>query len=270
MSKTKLALLLDSFSISIIISGLIFLWLRKFLKNAILVKFFSILIFLSCFILLFIILLKNNNKSILKNKTEKFLNNCLNYLIICNQSDYINYICKLLNCEYIENFFFKKSSKLFYINLKTTLTDSHFYYIQEFTCNKKPTETCIILYRKKDKTFDELFELSQKKYISLEYEILKKAMIQKNYFPINKDELVKSNFKTKIKNSIKTKASNISKKHFKELFFSGLSLLFLSLIIPFSNYYLVVGSILLIISIITLFKKNYHSKNDDDIDILIN
>lgn len=269
MTKTKLALFIDAVSISALISLINYLWLNRIIKNAILVKIFSILIFLSSFVLILILFLKHNGNTILKNKTEKHLNSCLKYLITCDSISYSNFICKLLNCQHIENFFFKKASKIFYINSKTTLTDKDFISIQDYLYKNYSNLTCVILYRKKDKSFDEVFELSSVKFILFNIDALKNIMFQKGIYPIENNYTDKVSFKDKLKTTLKTKTAGVNRKHFKELFFSGISLLFLSLIVPFSNYYLIIGTILVTISIITLFKKHYTPKNSNDLNILI-
>lgn len=268
MTKSKLALFIDSLFISFLISSIIYLWTRRILKNANLVNFFCILIFILSFGLIFNLFLRSNKKSIFKINNNKFINSCLNYLITCSLQDYSKYLCTLLGCELIENFYYKKANKIFYINIKTSLTDKDFIEIQEFICNKFVGTTCIILYRKKEKSFDDIFELSSSKFILLDYETLKTVIIQKGIYPIENNQNIKVSFKDKLKTTLKTKTAGISRKHFKELFFSGISLLFLSLIVPFSNYYLIVGTILVTISIITLFKKNYIPTNIDNIKIL--
>ena len=90
-----------------------------------------------------------------------------------------------------------------------------------------------------------------------------KIMSQKNLYPIQKDTIKIIPYKTKFKNNIKTKCESVTSKHFKEFFFSGLSLLFLSLVVPFSNYYLITGTFLLIVSIISLFRKNTDTSSNN-------
>ena len=68
------------------------------------------------------------------------------------------------------------------------------------------------------------------------------------------------NFEYKCKNNQKIKIKDLfinffNKKHTKGFFFSGLLLIFTSFIIPFKNYYLFFGIILLIFSIICKTKK---------------
>ena len=77
----------------------------------------------------------------------------------------------------------------------------------------------------------------------------------KNLFPksITKKINVKKQSKfLVIKNNIK---EAITKARFKEFFFSGLSLVAISIFVPFSLYYLISGTIFLIISILCLIVK---------------
>lgn len=266
MVKSKFALFIDSFFISSSISFLIYLWLNNKIKNANLFKYFLILILILLFLLIYNLFKKQHDKKIFKNLNEKFLQNCLNELISSSNKEYINFICKLLNCKHIENFLFKFEDRILYINIKTELTASDYFLVQESLINNSLTTTKLyFIYKSKNKSFDDISSLSKFEIVLFEADILLKIMSLKNIFPITKEESKKLSFKTKLINNLKSKTNNITSKHFKEFFFSGLSLLFLSLIVPFSNYYLITGSILLIISIISLFRKNFKpNKNDSN------
>ena len=93
--------------------------------------------------------------------------------------------------------------------------------------------------------------------------IILELMHKKNLYPIPKQEIKKIKFNKKLVEITKSKLSNITKSHFKEFLFSGLSLLLLSLVIPFSSHYLIIGTILLTISIISLFRKDFSPKEDN-------
>ena len=80
-------------------------------------------------------------------------------------------------------------------------------------------------------------------------------MEQKSFYPITSDN-PKAKNKKQLLLKYKNKITNLSKKDFKNLFITGLSLLFISLITPYSFLYLLIGSVLLILSIISLLKKN--------------
>ncbi len=261
MKKSKVALFIDSLFLSFIISFLIYLWLNKFYKNAIFVKIISILILLSCFVLFLHLFNKHNNKLIFKNYNEIFLKNCINKLILSPSLEYENFICKLLNCSHIENYLFKLNDKFLYINIKTELSSTDYFSFQETLIkNSIMTNQLYFIYNSKNKSFDDIVSISNFQIELIKSEILIKIMSLKNIFPLEKEQTKTTPLKRKVINNIKSKCNTITTKHFKEFFFSGISLLFLSIIVPFSNYYLISGTILLIISIISLFKKNIDSK----------
>lgn len=264
MVKSKFALFVDSVILSIILTILSFVWFRKIFKSANYINFFLIIILILCFILIYNFLLKINKKKIFKNNNEKFLNSCLNHLLICPFEEYKNFICKLLNCCHINEFIFKINNHFLYINLKTETTPNDYFSAQEIFLKESNIESKLyFICKSKSKSFDEIIELSKLKLYILEYDIISKLMAQKNIFPIEKDKVKKQPFKQTLIKYFKNKTQGLTNKHFKELFFSGISLLFLSLIVPFSNLYLILGSFLLIISIITLFRKNYKKENHE-------
>lgn len=264
MNKSKFAILVDSIFISILISLLNFVWLNKIIKNANLFYFFLILLFLSTIIVISVSLFKLNGRKILKSNNDKFLNSAFQYLITCNKNEYINFIIKLINCKHIDDYLFKLEKKFIYLNIQTTLTDRDFLLAQElYYQNKTSNSTLFILYRNKDKNFDEILSLSQNNYQLISSEIISKLMQKNNLYPIEKATPSHKSFKQKVTTFFKSKTKGISRSHFKEIFFTSISLIFLSFITPFSNYYLILGTILLLISIITLFMKNTPQKNSE-------
>lgn len=266
MKKSNFALFIDSLFLSFSITFIIYLWLNKIYKNANLVNFISIIVLILSFILFLFFFFKHNNKLISKSNNEKFLNKCINSLILSSNLDYKNFICKLLNCSHIENYTYKLEDKIIYINIKTELSSNDYFNMQEivFTNSIQATKLYFI-YKTKNKSFDDIISISNYEIELISFEILAKLMTQKNIYPIQKESTTKHSLKNKIINNFKKQYQSITNKHFKEFFFSGLSLLFLSIIVPFSNYYLITGTILLIISIFSLFRKNIEpsSSNTD-------
>jgi hypothetical protein len=266
MKKSKFALFVDSLFSSFSITFIIYLWLNKIYKNANLVNFISIIVLILSFTLFLIFFFKHNNKLISKSNNEKFLNKCINSLILSSNLDYKNFICKLLNCSHIENYTYKLEDKIIYINIKTELSSNDYFNMQEIIFNKSINATKLyFIYKTKNKSFDDIISISNYEIELISFEILAKLMTQKNIYPIKKESVTKHSLKNKIINNFKKQYQSITNKHFKEFFFSGLSLLFLSIIVPFSNYYLIIGTILLIISILSLFRKNIEpSSNNTD------
>lgn len=266
MKKSNFALFIDSLFLSFSITFIIYLWLNKIYKNANLVNFISIIVLILSFTLFLFFFFKHNNKLISKSNNEKFLNECINSLILSSNLDYKNFICKLLNCSHIENYTYKLEDKIIYINIKTELSSNDYFNMQEIVfTNSIQTTKLYFIYKTKNKSFDDIISISNYEIELISFEILAKLMTQKNIYPIQKESTTKHSLKNKIINNFKKQYQSITNKHFKEFFFSGLSLLFLSIIVPFSNYYLITGTILLIISILSLFRKNIEpsSSNTD-------
>ena len=269
MTKSKFALVVDSLFLSSITALIIFLWFKKTIKNANLFYFLLFLLFSLLFCIVLFLFFRSNNKKLFKKNNEKFLNKCLDTLIIFPQKNYQEFLCKLLNCTHIENYLFKLDNNILYINIKTELTANDYFLAQESIEDISRITKLYFIFKSKDKSFDNIILLSNLNIELIESETLLHIMSAKNIFPIANIPPSKTPFKTKLLKNLKSKSEVITNKHFKEFFFSGLSLLFLSLITPFSNYYLVIGSILIIISIISIFRKNYHTQSHS-LDFLSN
>lgn len=265
MIKTKFALFIDAFFISLIASLTLFLWVNKITENAIFVRYFSFFVFILLFVSILQLFYKSNNKKLTIKFHDSFLQSCLNQLIISSNKEYVEFLAKLLNCTHIEKFLFKLNENFLYINIKTELSSTDYFEIQECLKSKSITPTKLyFIYKEKNKSFDDIILLSNYDIILIHSDTLLKIMSTKNIFPIEKSSKSKDPTYKKIIKNLKTKSEAITKKHFKELFFSGISLLFLSLITPFSNYYLTIGSILVLISIVSLFRKNYSKPDNSD------
>lgn len=267
MVKSKLALIFDSLFISSLTTFLIFVWLHNKIKNANLFHFFLNLINLSLFILVLVLFLKLHNKNLFKANNEKQLKSSLDFLMQCDYKTYSSFLTKLIGCEKITDYFYKFRSEFLYINIKTPLLSKDYFDAQELFFNNKTSDSKLYFIKiSTDKSFDDIAKISKLSFTILPHSTLASLMQKKNMFPITENKITKTLLKQKIKSSIKTKTSAITKSHFKEIFLTSISLLFLSLVVPFSNYYLVIGTVLLIISIVSLFKKDIPTSNND-IDI---
>ena len=262
MEKSKLALFFDSLFITFIIFTVLFIWLRKILKNAILSFIFSNIISLLAFIAIFYFVIKRNKKHLLSKSLSKFNEECLNFLIYSPLKFYDEFFEKLLDATKINSYIFKTKNSIIFINLKTETTDTNFQnLIEEFHKTKEQNFNFYIITKKTTKSFDELLLNSSLPFKILEISTIQKVMELKNFYPISMESLKENskNFKSKYK--LKSRIKYLQKSDFKKLFFSGISLLFISLITPYSFLYLIIGSILLLFSIICLFKKITPSKN---------
>lgn len=254
MIKSKLAITIDTISITTIIAIIIFVWLNKFIKNAILSLFVCNFAFILLFVALYRHFIKKYNLSKLKLKDEKLAKNCFGFLEYCSNIDFQNYIKHLLNCTPCSNHIFENDNYIFYINLKTPLTKNDFFIAHNHFLNSQKSKNLIFISSSQTEDFNQALTNCPTKYYTFNQVDLFKLMKEKNLFPLQ--ENIKTNNKPKLKNIKNLLSKNITKNRFKEFFFSGLGLIFISFVIPFTLYYLIFGTLLLSLSIISLFNKS--------------
>lgn len=248
MIKTKLAVIIDTFIISITLTFLIFAWLKRYIKNAFFICFVCIFAFILLFIAIFKHFSKKHNLDKIKFKDIKIAENSFNFLKYCSLQNYENFFEKLLNSTHIISNIFESETHIFYINLKTITTDNDFKIANEYFCNCSKNKDLVFITDSTSTEFNTLLANSPTKFYLYTKPELFELMKDKNIFPIN------HKIPSKLK-SFKLPNLTLSRARFKELFFSGLSLLIIAMIIPYTFYYLLIGSILLILSLISLFKK---------------
>lgn len=265
MNKTKLSVILDSILIAFSITLLSYLLINKYLKNAIFSLFICIFIYICVFFVIFKHFNKKHSLSKIKLFEQKNAAIYLKFLTYTSEDFDMKFYSNLLNANYIDNNIYENNEAYFYVNLKTKLNDNDFKLINEFytKINIKPF---III---KNNCLDEFITLlknSPNKFILIDYAELYNLMKIKNYFPtkLEKQELFfkLKNFKLKSKHSLNS-------KNFLKFFLSGISLITLSLFIPFIKYYMFFGSALLILSIICLFNKNISQNDNFDLTSVI-
>lgn len=264
MIKSKLAIIIDSLFISIAFLFLSFIWLNKFIKNAIFSIIFSIMLSLLVFVVFFNLFKKQQRLKIFSKSNSKHMQNCMLYLQLLSDESYINFFENLFNASHISNFVFKINNSYVYINIKYKVFDKDFISLSNIILSQSSTNTNIyFIIQSYDESFENLFKITSLKINLLSPDIITKIMEQKNIFPILKEEKQKISFKNQAKNYMSKKVI-LTKKQFKHFFFSGLSLLLFSLFIPFSFFYLITGSIMLLFSVFCLFKKNENSSSSDE------
>lgn len=251
MYKSKLAILIDSLSATVIIFITIFFILRRYIKSAIFLIFCCIFASLLSFIAIFYCFLKKYKLNNLSFKESRHLENCLNSLKFSSSKTSINFFEKLLNIKYISSCFYENETSLFFINIKQSLSSNDFF--EAIDKSYEYQKNLIFICEKYDDDFKNLLNSSKLDFKIFTFSQVYEIMKNKKLFP---KEFENISFQTKLKNKFNTFTSTISKKHFKNYLFSGLSLLALSFFIPYSFYYSIVGLILLIFSILCLFKRN--------------
>jgi len=258
MIKGKFATIFDIFCLSFIIFLISFFWINKLFKINTLSLILSFILYILFFIF-FTIITQKKYKVKIKNKKEKELylktKNSLKYLSIYNTNQYFE---KLLSVSYLGNNIYKNNKSFFYINFYNTLNCYDFVIANNFYLQAdKNFNLCFICENINDE-FKSLVSNSPINYNIFYFDDIYPFIKNNNLFLESKELLYKKNNNKflSIKNSIKNTLINIK---FRSTFFSGLSLTFLSIFIPFSLYYLIIGSMLLFLSFLSLFFK---PKND--------
>lgn len=255
MYKSKLAILIDSLSATMIIFITLFFLLKKYIKSAFFLIFCCIFGSIIGFVIIFKYFIKNYNLNELSFKESSHLENCLNSLKFSSSKNLTDYFEKLLNIKNIGFNYFENEQSLFFINIKRPISTNDFFdALDKSYDHKKPV---IFICEKYDDGFKNLLNCSKFNFEIFTFSQVYEIMKTKNFFPEKFDNIT---FKLKVKQKFNNFILGITKKHFKDYLFSGLSLLALSFFIPYSFYYSIVGILLLIISMICLFKRNINPK----------
>lgn len=264
MNKSKLGIYFDTLTITTIACFIIYIWINKSLKNAFFSFFICIFIYLLLFFVIFMHLNNKHNLTKINILDQKFSNLCLKFFTYSTDEINAMFYSNLLSCTKINNYFFKNNYAYFYINLKTILNENDFHFINNFYQNHMQLPL-IIVYKSACDDFLNLILNSPTKYHLKNFNELFSLMKSKNLFPIKKDTAKNKYEKfNKFKTNI---IKSLTKNNFAKFLFSGLSLVILSIFIPYSFYYLIFGSILLILSIVCLFAKN-KTPNTSNIDLI--
>ena len=267
MTKSKLSIFFDTLTISLLISFLTYIWINRYLKNAILSYFICNITLILLFFVIFKFLLKKYNLNKMRNLDTKNANIYLNHLIYSTEINNKKFFEKLLDSKQIYKNIFENNSDYFYIEIKNKLTENDFHRANDFYLSSNTNKQLSFICNNYTDDFKNLISSSPIKYNLFYFYDLFAIMKLKNIFPykiqLNNDRFKKlKKFKTKV-------LSSLTKNHFKNFLLSGLSLVVASLFIPFSYYYLLSGSFLLVLSIICLFNKNKKLKNNTSLETII-
>ena len=256
MQKSKLGIFIDSLFSSSIISVILFIWLNKFLKNAFLITFLSILINILLFILFFSFGIKKYKLTKIKFNDKVFANNCFINITLMKGSQLEIFFKKLLNVDAITKHFFINNSSCFYINLYSDCTKQDLVSANNTYLSLKTNMPLIFITTNYTPEFQEFAKNLPYIYYLFYFDDLFNLMKENNIYPISKTEPQKNSFLSHIKLLLSKFTTSFTKSNFKNFFFSGLSLLAISLFIPYSIYYLIIGTSLLVFSILCLLSKN--------------
>lgn len=256
MKKTKIAILFDSLFISILFSFLLFLWIRKYTKNAFFSYFVCILILILVFICIFLHFIKKYNLSKINSKQAKQIDFIINQTTYLSENEYIDFFENLLKAKHISGYIFFCKNLYFYINTKTDLDANDFHTANNFYLKSNKKNNLCFIGNGTTNDFTKLNSSSPNPYTFFQTNELIPLIAESKTLVVN--TITKPKYKDKIKSKLPV---ILSRKNFKNYFISGVSLVTFSIFIPYSFYYLFVGSLLILISIITLFFKNYEPQN---------
>lgn len=253
MKKSKLAIFIDSISSSAIICFLFYIWTKRVLKNAFLIHFCLISLFICLFIVFFKYQTKRVNLKNLSNKDKTNMLNCFINITLMNKSELNNFYEKLLSATKITDNYYKNSSSYFFVNLQNNLNKNDLILANQLHQNITEKQPLIFI----SENFTDEFMLLEK-HLPFEHHLYFKDDI---YKIIKEKQLLKTDnskeptLKENLKNLNSKFKSSLTKNHFKKFFFSGISLIAFSLFVPYSIYYMIIGTILLTFSIMCVFSK---------------
>ncbi len=250
MTKTKLAVAIDSLWLTIIIFLTSFFIVRRFIKNAFSLCFVCILLSICSFFLIFKFFIKQYNLKNISIKDQNLLNKSLKYLKFLKFKDYISFFQKLLNAKLFKENILENENYFFYLNLRESLDESDFFVALDLQHMHK--KKVVFICENFSLEFKNLIEEHPDKFLTFTATDVFLLMKKQELFPIEPDAKTSTSQNLKIKFS--KFLNTLTKRNFKDYFFSGLSLVAFSFFLPFSFYYSILGIFLLSLSIICLFK----------------
>lgn len=180
------------------------------------------------------------------------MNNCYENIIYFNKNKTNIFYEKLLNAKKIDENIYKNDNCYFYINLKNELSSQDFNKALEFYLETNKNLNLCFLGKSYSSEFLKLNNSSKFQFILFNEQEIFQAIKMSN-FSFETSKSGNTNFFVKFKSKFN---ESLTKSKFKNLFLSGISLVSISLFIPYSIYYLLIGSMLLILSIFCLFSKS--------------
>ena len=252
--KSRLAIFIDALTISFILSFILLFWNLKYIKNAIFCYFCSILALLFAFFLIFNFFMKKYRLDKINFHEQKLAKIFFEKVKFMSQKEHQSLIEKIFNVEHIDSNLYKNKNSLFYISFQLPLSEQDFVVAHEFFLNNSAlnlSRLCFICKTYTESFFNMLSECPMSYSVFTEQDVVL-LIKDSDFFNKLESDKTKSKNLQKLKSKVKL---NVNKGKFKEFFFSGISLIVISIVIPFSIYYLIFGTILLLISVICFLSK---------------
>lgn len=256
MIKTKLAIYIDTLFISLLSFFLLFVWTRRKIKSTALCLALCITISAIVFFLILKISLKSHNLDSIKSSDLKLAEKSFSALEYSSKKTSDEYFEKLLNSKLIKGKIFKSKNCYYYVSVKQNLDIGDFIDANEFFLETDKSIPLCFLCKNCSENFMNLINGSKEKYLVFSSSELFLLMKEKNFYPVADEPAKRNSIKVNMKAKGKKFLSNLTRSHFKDFFLSGLSLIIFSIFIPYSAHYIVFGSILMLLSIVSLFFKS--------------
>ena len=262
MIKNKFAIIIDCLCLSFITFIINFCWLNKFLKSNIFSLLISIFFFFIFFLILLIVFFNKNNLQINNHKEQITFKKCKEILTYNDEKSNIELLEKITSTKYFKDNLYLNDNAYFYIKTVGSLNSYDFFIANNFYKSSRQLLPLIFICNEKNEEFSAILNNSPIKYDVFLLENLFFIMKNKNIIPKDFNINNNKNKKNKVKN-IKEKFKLVLKNiKFRDCFFSGISLVIISAFIPYSLYYLIVGTLLLFLAFAHIFFKANINNND--------
>lgn len=268
MTNFKLSKYLDILTTLIILFLLFFCWIRFYTKKPILSAILGIFLSIVCVFFIFYFLFKHQKKKQISKESYKKSCDCALQLQFSNIKKVVSFFEQILRKKYesvtTKNFYFllKNSNKTAFFIAKfdeNSLGLTTFAKIFALAKEEKVQEIIIC-----SNSFDESTKTFAKNIKNIKITLFDKFDTYKNLIESSTllPEKVVDTSTTKL-NFQQILTSVLSKERSKHYFFMGLILFFFSFFVPYKLYYLIVGSVLFLMTLITLVLPKIHKKKSN-------
>lgn len=260
MIKSKIAIVIDSLTVSLISFVVALAWLGRHILQRKLLLAVSAILAVAVFFLVYLLSAKSANRQKLSGAELKKMEACHRALQYLSRESESQYFQNLLGAKRAGGKIFKGKDINYYVETRQALTASDFISANEYFMKYPNTPLCFICWEF-DEKFAALAEGCSTAFKVFNSAALFKFMSERALFPPQAE--LSSERQSTLKKLGKKYRGGISRAHFKDFFFSGLALLAVSIVSPYHNYYYMFGTALMVLAIVCLFSKKVKTKLND-------
>lgn len=269
MKNLKLSIIFNEAFKLFIIFLISYIWCLRIIKKRVYAIILAIAISIGAYLLINFFIKRKNKKSAIKSAEQEKVKQYTSALIFNTTSQNVNFFYDLASTrhkaekrpDFVKILHPDGNVLLFPIFKFASLTSDDVIAIYNKTKRQK-TKRIVICTNTVDQSVYKLCEILDKKICLLDYsETYSKLLKEYNLYPEIKEQSKKLN-KTSYKD-ILTRSLNKSKA--KGYFVSSLCLLFSSFFVRYSIYYIIVSTLLLVLSLISFFNPKYNKPISEEI-----